>query len=201
MSTETPVPATPTTTETPTTTATTDSLLGAATESAAAAKAPETPVAPLTAEALTFPEGFTTDPAVTGKFVDLANELKISPEGANKLVALQAELEKARSEQNMKVFQDTQKQWQDQVRADPAIGGQNLEKNIAEINKLITSHGDADLREALAFTGAGNSLPVIRFLTKIAKELNEATPVSGQPAGRVADGGLAEKLYPSQPTA
>lgn len=179
-------------------------MLGAAPTEAAATetpKAPEPPAAPLTVEALTLPEGFAADPAVTGKFVELANELKISPEGANKLVALQAEFEKARSEKNIQVFQDTQKQWQDQVRADPTIGGQNLEKNIAEINKLLLSHGDTDLREALAFTGAGNSLPVIRFLTKIAKELNEATPVSGQPAGRVADGGLAEKLYPSQPTA
>lgn len=192
-------PVTSTTTETP---SDQTSLIGAApkvegTETKPAEKkdAPAEFV-PLTIQALTLPEGFEADTPLQEKFISLANELKISPEGANKLVALQAEINKAASERSSEAFATMQKQWQDEVRADPEIGGQNLEKNLAEINKLINSHGTPGLRQVLHLTGGGNNIEVLRFLTKISKELNEATPVSGQPAGRASGGGLADILYP-----
>lgn len=190
-------------TPTPTTPTEPVSLVGEPPKAEAPKEAPkDEPAAhvPLTADTLKLPDGFEVQPELQTEFLALANELKFSPEVANKLVALQAKANAMASEKGAEAFASMQKQWQDQVRADPVIGGANLEPTLAGINKLINAYGDQEVREVFHVTGAGNSLPMLRMLAKISKELNEATPISGQPAGSVSAGGLADKLYPTQGT-
>lgn len=165
---------------------------GEAPKPAEPAKAAE----PLTKEALTFPEGFTADETATGKFLEIANELGLSKEGASKLVGLQAELAKQASEAGSKLWEETQSQWQDQVRADPEIGGTKLQENLGVIAKLLDSHGNAEVRQAFDITGAGNNPAVIKFLIKVGKELGEGGPVSGRPGTAPSD--PASILYPNQ---
>lgn len=175
---------------------------GSATKPAEAVVDPNKPAEPapkaepLTAEALKFPEGFTADAEASGKFLEIANELGLSSEAANKLVGLQADLMKQASEAGSKLWEDTQKQWQDQVRADPEIGGTKLEENLSHIAKLLTSHGNDEVRQAFDITGAGNHPAVIKFLSKIGKELGEGSPVSGRPSTAPQD--AASILYPNQ---
>lgn len=151
---------------------------------------------PLTKEALTIPEGFQADEASVGKFLEIANELGLSKEGASKLVGLQAELAKQASEAGSKLWEETQTQWQDQVRADPEIGGTKLQENLGVIAKLLDSHGNAEVRQAFDITGAGNNPAVIKFLIKVGKELGEGKPVLGGPGNAPAD--AASILYPNQ---
>lgn len=151
---------------------------------------------PLTKEALTIPEGFQADDASVGKFLEIANELGLSKEGASKLVGLQAELAKQASEAGSKLWEETQTQWQDQVRADPEIGGTKLQENLGIIAKLLDSHGNAEVRQAFDITGAGNNPAVIKFLIKVGKELGEGKPVLGGPGNAPAD--AASILYPNQ---
>jgi hypothetical protein len=151
---------------------------------------------PLTAEAIQFPEGLVVDDAAKGKFLEIANEFGISKDAANKLVGLQAELAKQASEAGSKLWMDTQKQWQDQVRADQEIGGTKLEENLSHIAKLLNTHGNDEVRQAFDVTGAGNHPAVIKFLVKLGKELGEGTPVSGRPSTAPQD--AASILYPNQ---
>lgn len=151
---------------------------------------------PLTAEAITIPEGFQVDEASRGKFLEIANELGLSKDGANKLVGLQAELAKQASEAGSKLWEDMQKQWQDQVRADPEIGGTKLDENLSHIAKLLQTHGNDEVRQAFDVTGAGNHPAVIKFLVKLGKELGEGSPVSGRPSTAPQD--AASILYPNQ---
>ncbi len=165
---------------------------------AADAKPADKPVefVPLAAEAIVFPEGFAPDPEFTPKFVELANEMKLSPEAANKLVALQAEITKKGSEAATQLWLDTNTKWQDTVKADAEIGGTKLTESLAQVGKLLNSHGSPELREALNITGAGNHPAVVKFLYKMAKELNEGGALSGSPASAPSD--AASLLYPTQ---
>lgn len=151
---------------------------------------------PLTAEAITVPEGFNVDEPSMGKFLEIANELGLSKEGATKLVGLQAELAKQASEAGSKLWEDTQKQWQDQVRADQEIGGTKLEENLSHVAKLLDTFGSPEVRQAFDITGAGNHPAVIKFLVKIGKELGEGGPISGSPSTAPRD--AASLLYPNQ---
>ena len=172
---------------------------GATTEAPKEGDAPKTeaPKAePLTKEALTIPEGFQADEASVGKFLEIANELGLSKEGASKLVGLQAEFAKQASEAGSKLWEETQTQWQDQVRADPEIGGTKLQENLGVIAKLLDSHGSPEVRQAFDITGAGNHPAVIKFLIKVGKELGEGNPVSGRPGTAPSD--PASILYPNQ---
>lgn len=148
---------------------------------------------PITAEALTIPEGFTIDEAQRDGFLALANELKLPAETANKLVAFQANLSKAASEGTSKAWEEHNKTWQNEVRADPEIGGQKLDGVLSGISKVIDQYGSPELRQALASTGAGNNIHVVRFIHKIAGVLTEAGPISGSP-GKVAQS-LENLLY------
>lgn len=157
---------------------------------------------PLALEALTIPEGFTLDTNFAPKFLELANELKLDAAGANKLVALQAELSRKGSEAATQAWEGTQKQWQDEVRADTTLGGQNLDGVLSNVAALIDAYvpdekGRQELRQVFTLTGAGNNIHVIRFLHAIAKERNESGPLSGRPT-ESGPRDAASILYPNQ---
>lgn len=162
---------------------------------------PEPPPAPkaepLAQDALTFPEGFTADEKFTPKFLEIANELGLTKDGANKLVALQAEYAKEGSERATQAWQDTVKQWEDAVKADPEIGGTKMDESLGAVRKLIDSHGSKELLDALNISGMGSNPHLIRMLHKVAKEVNEPGPVSGSP-GNSTPREAASILFPNQ---
>src|SRR6478735_1138761 len=85
---------------------------------------PEAAPEPFTFDKLTLPEGFTVDDETSKSFTDLINDASLSPaEKAQKLVDLQVGLATKSSESAAAQWVEVQKQWQDQARADPVIGG------------------------------------------------------------------------------
>jgi len=159
---------------------------------------PEAAPEPFTFDKLTLPEGFTVDDETSKSFTDLINDASLSPaEKAQKLVDLQVGLATKSSESAAAQWVEVQKQWQDQARADPVIGGDKLEPALGAIAKLIDSQGEAaaSIRQVMDLTGAGNHPVMIKFLSKIASEFSEGGPVPGDPpAGQQS---LAQKLFPS----
>lgn len=153
--------------------------------------------APLTKDSVKLPEGFEADDETMGKFVDLLNDDKKTPaERAQGLIDLQAEVMKKGAEKSTQDFLDTQKQWQDAVKADKDIGGEKLDPALGRISQLIDTHDRPDkLREAFEVTGMGNHPEMIRFLDKIAARLAEGgiTP-GGLPSTKKS---VAERMYPS----
>jgi len=151
---------------------------------------------PLTMESIKLPEGFTVDEEISNNFLEVMNDAKLTPgERAQKLIDLQAGLMAKAAEANYKAWSDMQTQWQDEVRADPEIGGEKLAPALGEISKLVDTYGSPELRQALDLTGAGNNPHVIKFLHKIAKDLGEGGPVLGAPSQ--SKDSLADRLYPS----
>ena len=170
---------------------------------------PEAPE-PLTIESFKLPEGVEEAPEeIKTKFVDILNDQKMSPKDrAQALVDLQAEVMRQASEKLFDAWRETQAKWQEEVKADPELGGAKMSENLAGISKLFETYGaraDAtaeakaaeieELRKAMDYTGAGNNPTIIRFLHRIAKELNEPSLVSGSPTGQAST--PESRLYPT----
>lgn len=152
---------------------------------------------PLAAADIKLPEGFSADDAAMGKFLEITNGAKLGADQVQSLVALQSSLMKQASEAGSKLWEDTQKGWQDEVRADPEIGGQSLDENLSHVAKLIDRFGGEkaqDIRQAFAYTGAGNNPAIVRFMVKVAKELSDPAPITGRPSSAPVD--AAALLFP-----
>ena len=166
--------------------------------SAEGAKPPE--FVPLTAADYTIPEGFIPlSEELSGEFLGLANELKLPKEGVQKLVDLQAKVMREASERGSTQFAELQTTLQNEVKADPEIGGDKLAPNLTKIEGLLTRFGDDKVREVFHITNAGNYLPMVRFMAKIADAIGEAGPVGGNPGGGTenTEDARAKRLYPS----
>lgn len=170
---------------------------------------PETPVEPekpIEYTDFTLPEGVEVNAEVMSAFKEAAAGAKLSQEQAQGFVDMYQKALNEASTKPYEAWRDTQKQWQDTIKADPEFGGAKLEAEtlpaIARAIQQFTPNADAQkaLRQAFSFTGAGNNPEVIRFIARIGKTLAEGTHVGGSPAG--GDGGksAAAKLYPSAGT-
>jgi hypothetical protein len=158
----------------------------------APAPAPE----PLTVEAITIPEGFEPAPELISEFVELMNNGELSAaDRANALIALQTKALADASEANSKAWDDMQTEWQTAVKADPEIGGANLQPALANVSKLVNEYGSDELLSVMALTGAGNNVHVIKFLNKLAGKLTEGGAVQGAPVS--GESSLASRMYPT----
>jgi len=152
---------------------------------------------PLTAADITFPEGVEVNETLRDEALAIVNNRELSPkEQLQGLIDLQVKLAKDASETISKTWEDTQKAWQDEVKADPTIGGDKLPETLAAVNKLVTEYGDEKLIEAFALTGAGNNVHVIKFLNTVAGKLLEGGMVpASTPTNQEST--AAERLFPS----
>lgn len=152
---------------------------------------------PLTAEDITIPDGLEINDAARDEALALVNNRDLSPkEQLQGLIDLQAKLAKEASEAISETWETTQKTWQDEVKADPTIGGDKLPATLSEVNKLVTEYGSPELVEVFATTGAGNNVHVIKFLHSVAGKLLEGKPVTtGAPPNQETD--RASRMFPS----
>ena len=157
----------------------------------------QTEFVPLTAEDITIPEGLDISDERRDSALAIINNRELSPkEQLQALVNLQGEVAKEASDTISETWATTQKEWQDEVKADPTIGGDKLQTTLAAVNKLVTEYGDDKLVEVFALTGAGNNVHVIRFLNSIAGKLLEGGAVPAtSPTNQEST--AAERLFPS----
>lgn len=149
-----------------------------------------------------LPEGMTIEDESLKAFKDAAAGAKLTQDQAQAFVDLHAKALVEAATKPYEVWRDTQKQWQEQIKADPEFGGAKLEKEtipaIARAIKAFSPSPEAEqaLRQAFHFTGAGNNPEMIRFMARIGKSLAEGSHVGGKPSGN--DGkSAAAMLYPS----
>lgn len=145
-----------------------------------------------------IPEGIEYDEQTGKDFVDLVNKYGLPRDAVTDLVGLQNRAVQAHSDANAKLWGDTQDQWRDQVSKDAEIGGDKTTPALANISKLLDKYGKdiPTLRQAFDLTGAGNHPDMVKFLSRVAKDLAEGGPVSGNPSGAPKD--QASTLYPNQ---
>lgn len=153
--------------------------------------------APLTIESLKAPEGIELDKEAVGSFLEILNDTNLAPgDRANKLVALQANLAKSWSEKITADWETFNNAQIEESKSDKELGPK-MDETLAGISTLINTYGSPELRLVMNNSGAGNNIHVIRFLDKIAKQLNEGKAVSGLPTGDNSFANAASKMFPS----
>jgi hypothetical protein len=152
---------------------------------------PAEPPAPISYE-FSYPEGTTPPPAEELKpFTDLLNDARVAPETGQKLMDLylaeQNKLIGRLETQAQATWTDTRKEWVDQIKADPELGGNRFQTAIGLAKEVIQRFGGdegqlTELRNVLNLTGAGDHPAVVRTLYRIGMALRESQqPVTGQP--------------------
>ena len=160
------------------------------------------PAAPLSMEALKFPEGVEVDQEMATGLLGVLNDQNLSAEGrAQALVDLHLKAVDAASEKASQFYRELQDEWVGQAVKE--FGGEEkLKPILGDVAKLIDEFGGTpeqrtELRDLFSLTGAGNSPRMVGFLHNIAQKLAvEGKPATGGSppnAGRSA----AEILYPN----
>lgn len=158
---------------------------------------------PIEYTAFTLPKDVTLDEATLKDFTALAASKKMSQEEAQGLIDLHVKQLQDVAKAPYKLWSDTQAKWQQEVKADPELGGANYDTKtrpaIAEFIRVFGGDeaGQKALREAMSFTGAGNNPAVVRALARAGAILQEGKTIAGgKPAPKPND--PASTLYPNQ---
>lgn len=161
------------------------------------AKAPaEAPKAP---EAYEFkvPEGRTFDPEVMTAYSEVAKELNLSQEAAQRLLdAVGPKM----AERQLAQVEAVRMGWAESSKTDREFGGEKLSENLSVAKKALDQFGTAELRSLLNESGLGNHPEVIRFMFRAGKAISEDRMVTGaaaqaKPSGPRSFADLADALY------
>lgn len=145
------------------------------------------------------PEGKTFDSEVIGKYSEVAKELNLSQESAQKLLDKVAPI---LDQRQAALVEATHRQWIESTKADKEFGGEKLTQNLATAKKALDQFGTPELKSLLNASGMGNHPELIRFFYRAGKSISEDTFVSssgtaaskGQPRDFNAQ---ADALYPN----
>lgn len=147
------------------------------------------------------PEGQEFDTEVIGAFSEVAKELGLSQEAAQKVVDKMA---MKLAERQQGTIEAVRNEWADTARNDKEFGGEKLNENLAVAKKALDSFGTPELRALLNESGLGNNPEVIRFMFRAGKAISEDKYVgASQGAGSVKAApkdfnGMASALYSNQ---
>lgn len=170
----------------------------------APAAAPAPTYVPFTVADLKLPDGVQLDPELSTEFVTAATGMKLTKEQAQGLIDLQLKSEAKARENDSKVWDREMQRRVEEVKTDPKIGGANYDANVALANRVANEVGGTEFAKAVAESGLGHSIHMVRFLTAIAPKVLEAAPVTpGAQAGQVDDEvtRLARRYPTNQPKA
>ena len=141
------------------------------------------------------------DPEVLTAFGDVAKELNLPQDAAQKVLDKVAPVIQARQ---AKAIEETKVEWANQSKSDQEFGGESLTDNLNVAKASLDTFGTDALKSLLQETGLGNHPEVIRFMYRAGKAISEDSYV-GNSEGANAKGnvpkdfnGIANALYSNQ---
>lgn len=138
------------------------------------------------------PESVQLDETMVGQFSEVAKELGMSQEQAQKLVDKMAPVIQNRAVESVKA---ARAEWKAQQATDTVFGGEKLAENLGVARKAMQAFGDEELTVLLNQSGIGDHPAVIRAFFKAGKAISEDSFVSAK-AGKPA-GDAASVMFPS----
>lgn len=150
-------------------------------------------------EAIKLPDGMPRDQPAFVDFVKEAVELGIPLEHGQRLVDKIAPKLQAAVNAPYELWANTIVGWVKTAENDPEYGGADYKKNLGFAAIYLDAlggdeKGRAALREAYAFTGAGNHPEIIRSMIRGGKRIAEGGPAGG--GGARDERTLGQKAYP-----
>lgn len=146
-------------------------------------KPAEPPGAP---EAYEFvpPEGHVLDEGVIGKFSEVAKELNLPQDKAQKVLDVMAP---AIAERQQAALQAMTSEWAEASKADKEFGGEKLGENLAIAKTALDKFATPEFTKLLNDTGLGNHPEVLRVFYRAGKAISADTVVTGKQAPAPAD--------------
>jgi len=132
------------------------------------------------------------DDAVIGAFSEVAKELNLTQDNAQKILDKVAPMMAARSAER---FEATNQEWVAQATTDKEFGGDKLTENLAIAKSAMDKFATPELKELLNKTGLGNHPEFIRAFYRAGKAISEDKFVPGGDVTPTQS--LAERLYGS----
>lgn len=134
-----------------------------------------------------MPEGVQFADGEMDEFKNVAKDLKLPKDAAQKIVDIATKREQARSE----AFVETVRGWEATTKADKELG---KDENLALAKKAIDTFGSPELKAVLDSSGLGNHPEVVRAFLKIGRQISEDSIV-GKGNGSNATRDTADILY------
>ena len=141
------------------------------------------------------------DPEVVTAFGEVAKELDLPQDAAQKVLDKVAPVIKAKQ---AKVLEQVKLDWANDSQADKEFGGENLAENLNVAKQALDAFGSDSLKSLLHETGFGNHPEIIRFMFKVGSAISEDSYV-GNSEGAMSQGAdpkdfnsIANALYSNQ---
>lgn len=139
------------------------------------------------------PEGQQFDAEVLNAYSEVAKELQLSQEAAQKVLDKVAPVMHQRQLQHI---ERVRTEWVDASKSDKEFGGDKLPENLSVAKKALDKFGTPELRKLLDDTGLGNHPEIIRAFYRAGKGISEDAFVVGSRA-TAAERDPAKVLYPN----
>lgn len=136
------------------------------------------------------PEGVQFDDTVIGAFSEVAKELNLPQDQAQRVLDKMAPVMQARQ---LEQLQAARIEWAEAAKTDKEFGGEKLAENLGMAKKALDTFATPELRALLDESGLGNHPEVIRMFYRTGKAISEDRFVTGQ-AGKTNQGD-ARRLY------
>jgi len=140
-------------------------------------------------------EGRVFDDAVIAAYSDVARELNLSNEAAQKVLDKVAPV---MAERQLAQIEAAKAEWETASKSDKEFGGEKITESLGTAKKALDAFGTPELKALLNESGLGNHPDVIRFMYRAGKAISEDKFVGGRPAAPGTNGSLADKLYSNQ---
>ena len=142
------------------------------------------------------------DPDVLTAFGEVAKELDLPQEAAQKVLDKVAPVIQARQAEQV---EKAREEWLGESQSDQEFGGENLNANLDVAKSALNAFGTEPFKQLLQESGLGNHPEVIRFMYRAGKAISEDSYV-GNSQGANAKGngipkdfnGIANALYSNQ---
>ena len=121
-------------------------------------------------------EGTQFDEQVIGAFSEIAKELNLTQEAAQKVLDKMAPAIQARQSEQIAAVQSA---WANQAKSDKEFGGDKLNESLAVAKKALETFGSPELSALLNESGMGNHPEIIRAFYRAGKAISEDRFVGG----------------------
>lgn len=150
--------------------------------------------APQQYETFKAPEGLELDPSSLESFTEVAKELNLSQEDAQKVIDKVSPVMAAKQQE---VLTELKTQWVKDTSSDKEFGGDKLTENLGMAKRALDTFGTPELTTLLNETGLGNHPEVIRAFYRAGKAISEDGFVKGTTSAPVEQD-PARRLFPNQ---
>ena len=144
------------------------------------------------------------DPEVLTAFGEVAKELDLPQEAAQKVLDKVAPVIQARQAEQV---EKARIEWAEESKSDQEFGGETFETNLETAKTALNAFGTEPFKQLLSESGLGNHPEVIRFMYRAGKAISEDSYVGNSQGANAQSGnvpkdfnGIANALYSNQQT-